>query len=51
MGKDRRLCTDRRSAGDRRFGTNPKGYNGPERRAIFDRRNHTARRQKKYITA
>ena len=51
MGEDRRLCADRRIDGDRRFGTNPKGYNGPERRAVFDRRNYNERRQKKYVIA
>ena len=49
MGKDKRLFADRRIAKDRRFGTNPKGYNGPERRAVFDRRNYNERRQKKYV--
>ncbi len=49
MGKDKRLFADRRIVGDRRFGTNSKGYNGPERRAVFDRRNYNERRQKKYV--
>ena len=48
MGKNRRIFADRRIVGDRRFGTNPKGYNGPERRAVFDRRNHNERRQGQY---
>ena len=48
MEKDRRICVNRRIAGDRRFGTNPKGYYGPERRAVFDRRGHNERRQEQY---
>ena len=49
MGQDRRLGENRRMSGDRRFGNNQKGYNGPERRCVYDRRDHNERRQEKYV--
>jgi len=42
---EKRSGKDRRITGDRRLGTNPKGYNGPEKRSIFDRRSYDERRQ------
>ena len=44
---EKRSSKERRITGDRRFGTNPKGYNGPEKRSVFDRRNYYERRQTK----
>jgi hypothetical protein len=44
---EKRSGKDRRITGDLRFGTNPKGYNGPERRSVFDRRSYNERRQTK----
>lgn len=44
---EKRSSKDRRIFGDQRVGTNPKGYNGPERRSVFDRRSYNERRQTK----
>ena len=45
MGIDRRSELDRRLFLDRRFGNSHNPYKGPEKRGIFDRRNHNDRRQ------
>ena len=42
---EKRGNKDRRVPGDRRFGSNPKGYHGPERRGTFDRRRYMGRRR------
>ena len=44
MGQDRRHDADRRTDRDRRFGNNCNGYNGPERRSVFDQRGYNERR-------
>ena len=46
MDKERRIGKDSRATGDQRIGTSPKGYVGPERRAISDHREHRKRRVK-----
>ena len=48
MNYEERSGIGRRSSRDRRMGTTPKGYKGPEKRAMFDRRKYDQRRQKKY---
>ena len=49
MGQDRRLGVDRRNVGNRRSGADHRGYNGPEKRSIHDRRSYSERRQERYI--
>lgn len=51
MNYERRSGKNRRVSKDRRMGTTPKGYKGPEKRARFDRRNYDERRQKKFAAA
>ena len=48
MSYEKRSGIDRRKSKDRRMGTTPKGYLGPEKRAVFDRRKYDQRRLKKY---
>ena len=48
MGKDRRFGVNRRFGGNRRVGADYRGYKGPERRSLYDRRNYIERRQDHY---
>lgn len=51
MNYERRSGKIRRVSRDRRMGTNPRDYKGPEKRAVFDRRKYNERRQKKYAAS
>ena len=51
MNYERRSAKIRRTSRDRRMGTTPKGYQGPEKRAVFDRRKYDERRKKKYAVS
>lgn len=51
MNYERRSVKIRRVSKDRRMGTTPKGYNGPEKRARFDRRKYDERRKKQYAVS
>ena len=48
MNYEKRSGIGRRISRDRRKGTTPMGYKGPEKRVVFDRRKYDERRQKKY---
>jgi len=48
MNYERRSDKIRRVSKDRRMGTTPKGYKGPEKRTRFDRRKYNERRKKTY---
>ena len=51
MNYERRSKKIRRIFRDRRMGTTPKNYIGPEKRAMFDRRKYDERRQKNYAVS
>ena len=51
MGQDRRVDADRRIDRDRRLGSSRDGYNGPERRSVFDRRDYSERRFLKHTSS
>ena len=48
MGTDRRFGVDRRVGGNRRIDAECRGYEGPERRSLYDRRNYIERRRERY---
>jgi len=51
MSYERRSNKVRRISRDRRMGTTPKDYIGPEKRAVFDRRKYDERRQINYAVS